>query len=322
MIRILALMLAFIFALGGCSVARAILADSPCFTERLVVIPNRELVLANATNGQAGKEIAEAVLDGNIEIVTAMLKRDPRLRQTTVSYDRSSEQPGGQSHRPKGQYGDLLTFAISRCDLAMEKQLLDLGMPVNGIEIGGALTLALLADTPEMAELLLQQGASPDPQKLGGENAMNEITSFQQVGGVMMLLRHGLDLNWEDEFGYNHLQNALGMEQYRIAELLIEKGANPWRIGTGGRLLAQSFSRLPILDRPAENEARLRLLAKTKAEAPVKGFDWPLPDPKTVRKMVLLGKWPTKEMLAADVPPVSPVVMAHMRERFTKEIEQ
>jgi hypothetical protein len=317
MIRILALMMSLILALGGCSVARAILADSPCFTERLVVIPNRELVLANATNGQAGRDIAAAVFDGKIDDVTAMIKRDIRLFNTSVTYDKDKF-----SERPKGQYGDLLTFAISRCDLAMEKHLLDLGMPVNGIEIGGALTLALLADTPEMAELLLQRGASPDPQKLGGENAMNEITSFQQVGGVMMLLRHGLDLNWEDEFGYNHLQNALGMEQYRIAELLIEKGANPWRIGTGGRLLAQSFSRLPILDRPVENEARLRLLAKTKAEAPVKGFDWPLPDPKTVRKMVLLGKWPTKEMLAAGVPPVSSIVMTHMRERFTKEIEQ
>jgi hypothetical protein len=317
MIRILALMMSLILALGGCSVARAILADSPCFTERLVVIPNRELVLANATNGQAGRDIAAAVFDGKIDDVTAMIKRDIRLFNTAVTYDKDKF-----SERPKGQYGDLLTFAISRCDLAMEKHLLDLGMPVNGIEIGGALTLALLADTPEMAELLLQRGASPDPQKLGGENAMNEITSFQQVGGVMMLLRHGLDLNWEDEFGYNHLQNALGMEQYRIAELLIEKGANPWRIGTGGRLLAQSFSRLPILDRPVENEARLRLLAKTKAEAPVKDFDWPLPDPKTVRKMVLLGKWPTKEMLAAGVPPVSSIVMTHMRERFTKEIEQ
>jgi hypothetical protein len=317
MIRILALMMSLILALGGCSVARAILADSPCFTERLVVIPNRELVLANATNGQAGRDIAAAVFDGKIDDVTAMIRRDIRLFNTSVTYDKDKF-----SERPKGQYGDLLTFAISRCDLAMEKHLLDLGMPVNGIEIGGALTLALLADTPEMAELLLQRGASPDPQKLGGENAMNEITSFQQVGGVMMLLRHGLDLNWEDEFGYNHLQNALGMEQYRIAELLIEKGANPWRIGTGGRLLAQSFSRLPILDRPVENEARLRLLAKTKAEAPVKGFDWPLPDPKTVRKMVLLGKWPTKEMLAAGVPPVSSIVMTHMRERFTKEIEQ
>jgi hypothetical protein len=315
MIRILALMLAV--ALGGCSVVRAMLADSPCFTLRDVVVPKPELVLPNVSNGQAGRDVAAAVFDGKIDDVTTMIKRDSRLLTTTTGYDKNKN-----SERPTGQYGDLLTFAVSRCDLVMEKQLLDLGMPVNGADIGGALTLALLADTPEMAELLLQRGASPDPQKLGGENAMDRITAFQQFGGAMMLLRHGLDVNWEDEFGFTHLHNAIAMQQYRIAELLIEKGANPWRIGTAGSLPAQYFSRPLILDRPVENEARLRLLAKVKTEAPLKGFDWPLPDVKTVRKMVLLGKWPTKEMLAAGVPPVSPIVMVHMRERFSKEIEQ
>ncbi len=315
MIRVLPLMLAL--TLGGCSVVKAMLADSPCFTLRDVSVPKRELVLPNVSNGQAGRDIAAAVFDGRVDDVTAMIKRDSRLLTTTTGYDKNKN-----SERPIGQYGDLLSFAVGRCDLVMVKQLLDLGMPANGADVGGPLTLALLADTPEMAELLLQRGASPDPQKLGGQNAMKDITAFQQVGGVMMLLRHGLDLNWEDEFGYTHLHSAIIMQQYRIAELLIEKGANPWRIGTAGSLPAQYFVQPLILDNKLENEARLRLMAKAKAEAEMKGFSWPPPDVKTVRKMVLLGKWPTREMLAAGVPPVSPVVMAHMRERFSKEIAQ
>jgi ankyrin repeat protein len=268
-------------------------------------------------NGQAGRDLAAAVFDGKIDDVMAMIKRDSRLFTTEAVYDKNKF-----SERPKGQYGDLLTFAVSRCDLAMEKHLLDLGMPVNGVKVGDALTLALLADGPEMAELLLQRGASPDPQKLGGENAMTEITSFNHVGGVMMLLRHGLDVNWEDQFGDNHLQSALAMENYRIAELLIEKGSNPWRIGGGGALPAQYFTRPMVIENSPDNEARLRLLAKAETDASLKGFPWPPPNLKTVRKMVLMGKWPTKEMLAAGVPPVSPIVMAHMRERFSKEIEQ
>lgn len=315
MIRVLPLMLAL--TLGGCSVVKAMLADSPCFTLRDVSVPKRELVVPNVSNGQAGRDIAAAVFDGRVDDVTAMIKRDSRLLTTTTGYDKNKN-----SERPIGQYGDLLSFAVGRCDLVMVKQLLDLGMPANGADVGGPLTLALLADTPEMAELLLQRGASPDPQKLGGQNAMKDITAFQQVGGVMMLLRHGLDLNWEDEFGYTHLHSAIIMQQYRIAELLIEKGANPWRIGTAGSLPAQYFVQPLILDNKLENEARLRLMAKAKAEAEMKGFSWPPPDVKTVRKMVLLGKWPTREMLAAGVPPVSPVVMAHMRERFSKEIAQ
>ena len=314
MIRVLPLMLAL--ALGGCSVVRAMLAESPCFTKRDVVVPRPELVLPNVSNGQAGRDIAAAVFDGKIDDVTAMIKRDSRLLTTTTGYDKSKN-----SERPTGQYGDLLTFAVSRCDLAMEKQLLDLGMPVNGAEIGGALTLALLADTPEMAELLLQRGASSDPQKLGGQNAMNDITAFQQVGGVMMLLRYGLDLNWQDQFGNGYLQTAVNMEQYRIAELLITKGANPWQISGGGAMPVQLMNAPLILENPLENEARLRLIAKVEADTKTKGLPWPPPDFKTVRKMVLLGKWPTKEMLAGGVPPVSAISLADMQS-YRKELDQ
>jgi ankyrin repeat protein len=311
MIRILTIMLAF--ALGGCSV----MANSRCFTQRTVVIPDRELVLANVNNGQAGRDIAAAVFDGKIDDVTAMIKRDNRLFTTEAVYDKDKF-----SERPQGQYGDLLSFAISRCDIAMEKHLLDLGMPVNGTQIGDALTLALLADGPEMAELLLQRGASPDPQKLDGDNAMKEITSFRHLGGVMMLIRHGLDVNWEDKFGYTHLQTSVGMEEYRIAEALIEKGANPWHITGDGGMPVQKLANPLILDKPEENEARIRILAKAEADAKAKGLRWPPPDFKTVRKMVLLGKWPTKEMLDGGVPPVSAIALAHMREQFSKEIEQ
>jgi hypothetical protein len=311
MIRILPLMLAL--ALGGCSV----MANSRCFTQRTVVIPDRELVLANVSNGQAGRDIAAAVFDGKIDDVSAIIKRDNRLFTTQAIYDKSKF-----SERPQGQYGDLLSFAISRCDLAMEKHLLDLGMPVNGTQIGDALTLALLADGPEMAELLLQRGASPDPQKLGGENAMKEITSFRQLGGAMMLLRYGLDVNWEDKFGFTHLYDAVAMEEYRIAEALIEKGAKLWQINGAGGMPVQSLSNPLILDKPEENEARIRILAKAEADAKARGLAWPPPQFKMVRKMVLQGKWPSKEMLAGGVPPVSAIALAHMREQFSKEAEE
>jgi hypothetical protein len=315
MIRILTIMLAF--ALGGCSVVRAMLADSPCFTQRDVLLPNRELVLANVSNGQAGRDIAAAVFDGKIDEVNAMIRRDNRLFATEAVYDKNKF-----SERPDGQYGDLLTFAISRCNLEMQKHLLDLGMPVNGTQIGSALTVALLADGPEMAELLLQRGASPDPQKLGGENTMENITAFRQFGGVMMLLRHGLDVNWEDKFGYTHLQTAVGMEEYRIAEALIEKGANLWHITGDGGMPVQKLANPLILNKPEENEARMRIAAKAEADAKAKGLQWPPPQFKTVRKMVLQGKWPTKEMLDGGVPPVSAIAIAHMREQFSKEAEE
>jgi hypothetical protein len=293
------------------------MASGGCFTQREVLLPNRELVLANVTQGQAGQDIAAAVLDGRRDDFAAMVKRNPALLSVEVTYDKTKS-----SERPDGQYGDLLTFAISRCDFAMEQHLLDLGASVNGAQIGSALSLALLSDIPEMAELLLQRGASPDPQKLGGENVMEEITAFRQVGGVMMLLRHGADVNWQDEFGYGYLQTAVGMEQFRIAELLIQKGASLWRITGDGGMPVQRLLVPLILENPTEDNARLRLLAAAEADAKAKGLPWPPPDFKTVRKMVLRGLWPTPAMRAAGVPPVSDIALADMRRRFTKEIEE
>jgi hypothetical protein len=313
MIRIFALMVALIFALGGCSA----MANDNCFTQRSLILPNRDLILSKISNGQSGREIAEAVLDDRIDDVVTRLKRDPRLMTSEVAYDRNK-----YSEQPDGQYGDLLTFAVSRCNLAMMKQLFDLGMPADGVQIGTALELALLSDRPEMAELLFQRGASPDPQKKGGKNLFTSVAAFRHVGGAMMLIRHGLDLNWEDEFGYNHLQTAVAMEQYNIAELLIEKGASPWRIGAGGAIPAQYFARPMILENPTENKVRLRLLAIVEKEAASKGFPWPLPDFKGVRQKLFSGEWPTPQMRTAGVPPVSPIVMDNLRKRFSKEIEQ
>lgn len=287
-------------------------ANSTCFTQRIVVLPDRELVLSHVDNGQGGKEIADAVLSGRADDVTALATKDKRLLMTQVGFD-----PARSTERPQGQYGDLLTLAVSRCDLAMMQHLLDLGVPVNGVQIGSALSLALLSDKPELAELLLSRGASPDPQKLGGQNAMKDVSAFQHVGGAMMLLRHGLDLGWEDELGFTHLQDAIMMQQYRIAELLIKQGASPWRIGPGGSIPAQYFTRPMILKKEADDEARKRLLAQVEREAAAKGFPWPLPDFRTVSQKVLSGAWPTPQMRAAGVPPVSSAVMTDLRQRFT-----
>lgn len=49
--------------------------------------------------------------------------------------------------------------------------------------------------------------------------------AFSHVAGAMMRLRHGLDVKWEDEFGFDHLDSALLMKQYRIVELFDCQGS-------------------------------------------------------------------------------------------------
>jgi hypothetical protein len=288
---------------GGCMAADTS-ADTRCFTKRpSVVLPDRNLVLANVTNGASGRSIAEAVLDGRVEDARAMLASDPRLIDTVVAHDPRMPQP------PAGQYGDLLTLAVSRCDTDAVTMLLQAGMPADGVKRGNALSLAVLADTPEMAELLLRAGASPDPQKAGGEDAMRSAIAFSHIGAVMTLLRHGADPRWQDKFGIDRVRLALDAEQADIAELLVEKGGTLWSVATDGSMAVHELLGEPVVFASAEMKAaRARLIDRAKAN----GLPWPPPDRATVKRMVAAGSWPTAAMAKGGMT-VSPAVLEAMR---------
>ncbi len=289
--------------LEGCALAN----DNSCFTVRpSVVLPDQRLALANVNNGATGREIAAAVFAGDTAAVRSAIAADPRLLSTNVGFDRKMQSA------PAGQYGDLLTFAVANCDPQMVETLLDLGMQPDGVQKGEALTLALLSDSPEMAERLLQAGASPDPQKQGGENIMHEMIAFGASGGVRTLIRHGADMQYVDSFGNDHLDSALSMEQYAIAELLANAGAALWRVNGAGALSAWTLNKAPILEpAKADAEARQRLLKTARKD----GLPWPPPDPPTVRKLVLAGSWPSAAMAKAGMV-ISPQARADIEKRF------
>ena len=187
-------------------------SERDCFTKRPgVVLPDRNKILANLSNGGSGRAVAEAILDGRIDDARDMLARDPRLLSTAVTHD------ARMAVAPTGQSGDLLTLAVSQCDAGAIRMLLDAGLSPDGARPGSALTLALLADTPAMAEQLLAAGAKPDPL-LGGEDAMAAAIIFSHPGAVMTLLRHGADPRWADEFGIDRVRLAVDSEQVDIAE--------------------------------------------------------------------------------------------------------
>lgn len=288
---------------GGCMAADS-RAETRCFTKRpSVVLPDRNRVLAHLTNGASGRALAEALLDGRVEEARAMLARDSRLIDTVVTVDARMPQP------PAGQYGDLLTFAVSRCDADAVAMLLEAGMPADGVRRGSALTLALLADAPDLAELLLRAGASPDPQKAGGEDPMRSAIAFSHIGAVMTLLRHGADPRWHDSFGIDRVRLALDAEQAEIAELLVEKGGTLWSVAGDGSMAVHALLAEPLVFVSAEAKAaRARLVERAQAS----GLPWPPPDRAMVRRMVAAGSWPTAAMERAGMT-VAPQVLAAMR---------
>jgi hypothetical protein len=292
---------------SGCS---SMAVEPLCFAHRpSMVLPDRQLALSHLSGGEAARALAEAVWDGDRDRAAQLLKADPRLLSAQVQFDKRMQSP------PPGQYGDLLAFAVSRCDSAMVQMLLSSGMPPDGVQKGEALIVALLADTPEMADLILNAGASPDPQKVGGKNLVHELSAMGGVGGIQTLIRHGLDVNWVDAQGNDHLDTALTMEQYVIAEHLVRAGAKLWRINGAGALSAWTLSKEPVLAPDRENiAARSRLLAS----AQVEGLPWPAPDPEKVRQMVLAKTWPTGAMAKAGML-LSAEAAADVKARFANE---
>jgi hypothetical protein len=291
----------------GCT---SVTSDRACFAHRpSLVLPNRQLALSNLSGGAAARSLGEAVWNGDVREAERMIRADPKLLGASVGYDTRMAAP------PVGQYGDMLAFAVSRCDMAMIDLLLNSGMPADGIQKGEAMAIALLANSPAMADKLFDAGASPDPQKNGGKNLVHELSAFSAVGGIQTLIRRGLDLNWVDAQGNDHLDTALAMEQYSIAEHLVRAGAKLWRINGAGALNAWTLNKPMVLEADRENlAARERLLVLAKVD----GLPNPPPDPATVRKFVLAKSWPTSAMAKAGMV-LSAQAEADIRSRFGNE---
>lgn len=279
-------------------------AEPSCYTKRAsVALPDRTRVLPHLSNGAAGRGLAEAVFDGRVEDARAMLARDPRLISTAVIDDPKVPQP------PAGQYGDLLTFAVARCDADAVAMLFASGMPKDGVKPGNALSLAILADSPAIAEHLLSAGAAPDPQAKGGESPMRSAIAFGHVGGVMTLLRHGADPRRADGFGIDPVRLAMDAEQAAIAELLVEQGGTLWSVADDGSMAAHALLEAPVIFiAPEMLAARTRLVARARDA----GFGWPPPDRATVRQQVARGAWPTPAMAKAGMT-IAPPVLERLR---------
>lgn len=293
---------ALLFMATACSANRCMMDGA--------AVPDRERVLANSTNGQLGRDAMAAVFEGDVETLRRLVAADRRVLDTKVVYD--------TDFRPDGQWGDLMTVAVTRCDAEMVRALLDLGASPNGADYGFPLATALETRTPAMAALLLDAGADPDPTMRGGQDALMSVMTFGGIGAMELLLRHGLDPNRQQEIsGDTPLWLAVATEQYAIAHLLMDRGANPWLIDGSGASTAWTLARGgPIVFGGGEQGD---LYAKLIERAKLPGVPWPPPDLEEMRRMVMNGRWPTPAASAAGAPPIRPEQLAYMREYYNPD---
>ncbi|RVT90813.1 ankyrin repeat domain-containing protein [Sphingomonas crocodyli] len=270
-----AIIVGTMFLATACAPGRA------CHPETNVQLPDERKVLGAVTNGQAGRDLAAAIFAGDADDVRRRLTRDPQLASThvpPVAYP---------DFAPDGQFGDLLTFAVARCDGSMLDTLLALKVP-PAIQ-GDALTLAIATRAHDLAEKLLAAGADANGGK-GSPRVPPLVTAaeHEDVDAANLLLRHGADPNARDGADITVLQTVVDADSMQVAEALIAHGGDPWAVSAGGAIPARGIWEPLRIGSPAEEAARQRLIAKLQR----KGAPWPPPDPKQVSAMVRDGAWP------------------------------
>jgi hypothetical protein len=96
------------------------------------------------------------------------------------------------------------------------------------------------------------------------------------------------------------------MEHFRIAELLLDRGAQAWAIDSGGANLGTAATTKMLTDSLEEAEAQHRLAER------LKKLGWPEPAPSSreVRAAAASGNWPPATARAAGAAAVPAEVLA------------
>ncbi|MBM6575289.1 ankyrin repeat domain-containing protein [Microvirga sp. SRT01] len=244
-------------------------ANARCFPAD-TALPDAAM-LQRAGLGQSARDLGEALLAGDLDTAGRLLNADPALAKAGIDDRR-----------------DMLTLAVASCKPEAIDFLRRAGAPADGLNGEGyPLRLALNANDPALAHRLLLLGASATPlaAPLG---PMRDAIARNSVGAVTMLLDFHADPDAMSGSGKRPLHIALDMERFRIAELLLAKGADPFAIDVGGANLGTSASTPMLTDSQEDREAQQRL----KARLPTLGWPDPAPDPRTVRRLALDGAWP------------------------------
>lgn len=232
-------------------------------------LPDSNDLLGASMLGGSGRDLVAALVARDAGRVVHLVDRDPQLLEA-VAAERT-----------------MLEIAVATGDIALVDVLIAKGAALDGTGDGGPLVLALHARTPDLAHALLTAGANPVPP----DNPLAAFRAAIALGsgaGVRLLLDFGADPDTIGPLGRRPLHIASDMEQFRIVELLIAHGGDPWAIDNGGANLGTAVTTRMLNDVPEERSAQQRLAARIRQI----GWPDPPPTPHLIRTMAADGRWP------------------------------
>lgn len=221
--------------------------------------------------GGAGQELIEALLAADVGRVRLLLERDRALAGLKAD---------GRS---------LAEIAVATGDATMLREILSHGAASDD-GLGGPLALALHARSPDLAFVLLTEGGATPAPVDAPLDPVRAAIALGSTGGVRLLLDHGLDPDVRDDLDRRPLHVALDMEQFAIAELLLDQGADPYAIDIAGANLGTSATTAMVSAAPEQAAAQRRLAARL----PALGWPEPTPAPRALLALASDGNWPPR----------------------------
>ena len=193
------------------------------------------LMMVIAMQTETVSEILQAKYSGNSARVEELLKTNPTLTmfeaaatgQTARVRELAATDPSlVNAYAPDGFHP--LGLAAFFGNKATVEALLEAGADVNqqsreSMRVS-ALQSAAAARRPDIAEMLLANGASPNLQGEGGFTAMHEAALTGQLDLAKMLVDHGADLNARDNSGKTPLAHAIDGKKDAMVAWLRERG--------------------------------------------------------------------------------------------------
>ncbi len=90
-----------------------------------------------------------------------------------------------------------------------------------------ALDLAVIHNSPEIVEILLENGANPNIKDKNGYTPLHRAVIRYSYKIVYLLLKYGADPNIKDKHGYTPLHRAVIEQDPKLVELLLKHKADP-----------------------------------------------------------------------------------------------
>ena len=232
-------------------------------------LPDLEAAARDPALGESGRALVEALIARDTAAADALLARDPALARL---------RPGGVA---------LAELAVAAGDPELLERVLARGAPADGTGDGGPLILALHANAPDLALVLLAAHAAAVPEAAPLE-PLRAAIALGSLAGVRMLLDHGADANTVGPLARRPLHIALDMEQFAAAELLLDRGADAWALDASGANLGTAAT-TPMVSGSLDGAvAQARLRARLRAL----GWPEPPPSPAGLKARAAKGDWP------------------------------